>query len=329
MKYVIAVDVGATNLRVGIYTQNCETLKSVTIRTPTEGGPDSISEVIHELSIKLLSELRLNKHEIVGIGVGTIGPLNIKKGEVVGTPNLPLRSFRLREPLMEFFNTDNVFVVNDCVAAVWGEKLFGHGAYLNNIVYVTISTGIGGGVIVDNNLLLGKDGNAHEVGHVVVNYNGGLRCNCGGIGHWEAYASGSGIIKFVKHYIESRKPTRSTTLYELLRSDSLTPERFFDLVRSNDELANEICYELCRINAAGLASIINVYDPELITIGGSVALANYELIIEPAISQLHLYTINRAPEIKPTKLGKEAVLKGAASLVIKPPKRLLEIYNML
>ncbi len=328
MKYVVGVDVGATNLRVGIYTLGCELLKSTIVKTPTEGGPDRISEVIYEVSIKLFNVLGLSKGQVVGIGVGTIGPLDIKKGEVINTPNLPIRTFRLREPLMRLFDNDRVFVVNDCVAGVWGEKLFGHGLNYGNTVYLTISTGVGSGVIVDNNLLLGKDGNAHEVGHMVVRYDDSLRCSCGGVGHWEAYTSGKGIPRFVKYYVEKVGSTRGTALRELLLSNSLSPEKFFDLVRGGDGVANEICNEICKINAAGLANIINAYDPELITIGGSVALTNYELIIRPAINYLHIYTINRVPEIKPTKLGNEVVLKGAASLVIKPPKNLLEIYGI-
>lgn len=328
MKCIIASDVGATNLRVGIYTLGCELLKSTTLRTPTEGGRDIISETIYEVSIKLLNTLGLSKDQVVGIGVGTIGPLDIKSGEVVNTPNLPIKTFRLREPLMNLFNNDNVFVVNDCVAGVWGEKLFGYGVNYSNIVYLTISTGVGSGVIVDNNLLLGKDGNAHEVGHMVVKYDDNLKCNCGGIGHWEAYVSGSGIPRFIKHYLKNVSPAKKTSLHELILNNSLSPEKFFDLVRNGDEAANEICSELCKVNAAGLANIINVYDPELITIGGSIALANYDLIIQSAINYLHLYALNRVPEIKPTKLGNEVVLKGAASLVIKPPKTLLEIYGL-
>ncbi|MEM4519169.1 MAG: ROK family protein [Sulfolobales archaeon] len=330
MRCVVAADVGATNLRIGIYTKEGELLKSHIMRTPTEGGSDTISETIFDISIKLLKELGLNRSDVLGIGIGTIGPLNLKRGEVVNTPNLKLRSFRLREPLIELFNNVNVFVVNDCVAGVWGEKTFGHGVNYYNIAYVTISTGIGCGVIVDNNLLLGKDGNAHEVGHLVVNYSNGLRCNCGGIGHWEAYASGKGIPKFVQYYTQKIKEEKEKhkELFELLESELLTTEKFFELVRMGDEIAVEVCREICKINAAGLASIINVYDPELITIGGAIALANYDLIIEPAVRLIQLYSINRIPEIKLTKLGKEVVLKGAASLVIKPPKILLEIYGL-
>lgn len=326
MKYVIAVDLGATNLRVGIYSFDGELRNLHIIRTPSKGGKNTIAEVIYDISIKLLKDLGLSGDEVVGIGIGTIGPLDIRRGEVVNTPNLELRSFRLREPLIDLFNKNHVYVVNDCVAGVWGEKTFGHGVNYSNIVYVTISTGVGGGVVINDNLMLGKDGNAHEIGHLVVNYDDELRCGCGGVGHWEAYASGSGIPRFVKHYMKNLTTKHRNSIVSL-EDVVTTPEEFFNRVRTGSKLFNDICYEICKINAAGLASIVNAYDPELITIGGSVALANYGLIIEPAVKLLKQYSLNRLPEIKPTKLGSETVLKGAASLVIKPPKTLLEIYG--
>ena len=327
MKYVVAVDVGATNLRVGTYWIDGKLIKSVCVRTPGTGGPDTIAECIYDLASKLINELGLNQHQLVGVGVGSIGPLDIRRGEVINTPNLSIRCFRLREPLIEFFRTDYVLVVNDCVAGVWGEKVFGYGVNINNLVYITLSTGIGGGVVVDGDLLIGKDGNAHEVGHIVVRYDG-LRCGCGGLGHWEAYASGSGIPRYVRYYVENIVTSKKTVLTELVKEVSITPELFFRLVREGDEVAVEIFEELCRVNAAGFASVINVYDPELIVVGGSLALANYDLLIQPLHNLLSNYVVNRLPKILPTQFGGEAVLKGAAALVIKPPKKLLEIYGL-
>ncbi len=325
MRYVVAVDLGATNLRVGIYTPSGDAIRLTTVSTPKSGGADTIAERIYEISNELMNEAGLSPSHLMGVGVGSIGPLDIRKGEVVNTPNLGIRSFRLRKPLMDLFGTEYVMVVNDCVAGVWGEKVFGCGINVDNMVYVTFSTGIGSGVIVDGNLLIGKEGNAHEIGHIVVKYDG-LKCGCGGIGHWEAYASGSGIPKYVKYYIENMAGNRRSALTEASRNTLIKPEEFFKYVRDGDEVAAEICAELCRINAAGFASIINVYDPEVITVGGAVALANYDLLIEPATNLLSYYAINRLPKILPTPLGKEVVLKGAVALVVKPPENLLRIY---
>jgi glucokinase len=327
LKYVVAVDVGATNLRVGTYWVDGRLIKSVSVRTPGSGGPDTIAECIYDLASRLISELGLNQHQLAGVGVGSIGPLDIRRGEVVNTPNLGIRSFRLRKPLTEFFKTEYVLVVNDCVAGVWGEKVFGYGVNIDNLVYITLSTGVGGGVVVDGDLLIGKDGNAHEVGHIVVRYDG-FRCGCGGLGHWEAYASGSGIPRYVKYYVENIATSRKTKLTEFVRESSITPELFFKLVREGDEVAVEIYNELCRVNAAGFASVINVYDPELVVVGGSLALANYDLIIQPLHDLLTNYVVNRLPKILPTQFGGEAVLKGAAALVIRPPKKLLRIYGL-
>lgn len=327
MKYVIAADVGATNLRVGLFTADGCLIKSVTTKTPREGGVDVVATFIYQLASDILKSVGIGTSEVSAIGVGSIGPLDIKVGDVVNAPNPPIRRFRLRRPLMELFNTDNVYVVNDCVAAVWGEKFFGAGRGRSNLVYLTISTGLGCGAIVNDELLLGKDGNAHEVGHVVVDYRG-IECNCGGLGHWEGYVSGRGLPKFVAYYVKSLGINEcESKLIKLIDAGELTSELFFKLVREGDKLAVKVVEELCRVNAAGLASVINVYDPELITIGGSVALNNYDLIIEPALKYLSKYVLNRPPEIMPTPLGHNAVLVGAATTAIKPPRNLLRIYG--
>ncbi len=323
MEYVIAADVGATNLRVALFTSEGLMLKTARSETPRSGGTEAVALKIVELSRKLMNELGVNK--LQGVGVGSIGPLDIRRGDVIGTPNNPLRNFRLRKPLTELLNAPT-YVVNDCVAAVWGEYKAGAGKGHENVVYVTISSGIGAGAIVDGHLLLGKDGNAHEVGHIVMDYRGRFRCGCGGLGHWEGMASG-GNLRGVAAVLARDWEGRRTKAYELALNNSLRPADLFNLWRMGDEFAVHIINELTRINAAGIASVINVYDPEVLTVGGSVALRNPDFM-ERVFNNVDKYLINRKPEVmRLTPLGDDAVLIGAAWIAIDTPKHLLKIQS--
>lgn len=322
VKIVIAIDVGATNLRVGIFTVDGKLIVKETVRTPTTGGSLAVATKAIEIARKLLS--KLPNYKIIGVGVGSIGPLDIKRGDVANAPNNPLRSFKLREPLMREFNA-RTYVANDCMAAVWGEYLVGAGRGKRNVAYLTISTGIGAGLVVDGHLLVGKDGNAHEVGHLVLDYKGGIRCGCGGYGHWEGIASGSAIPRTAKR-LASNYEGPKTKAYELATQGKLDSPTLFKLWREDDEFAKVVINELAEVNAAGIASIINAYDPEVLTVGGSVILNNPDFLelIKPRISK---YLVNRPAEVMLTPLGHDVVLIGAAYIAIKPPKSLEEIQS--
>jgi len=319
---IIAVDVGATNLRVGIFDLSASLLKVEVTRTPRSGGRDAVADLIKHIADNMLRSLGIR--HVVGVGVGTIGPLNIREGVVVNTPNNPIRTFRLKAPLEEFFDAP-AYVVNDCVAAVWGEFNAGSFRGAKNMVYITLSTGIGAGVIVDGHLLLGKDGNAHEVGHITVNYKYGVRCGCGGIGHWEAIASGANIPKFAEEVSKNWLGSK-TAAYFLACKGSLTSEDLFKYWRLGDEFATYVINELVEVNAAGLGSVINVYDPEVITLGGSIAINNTDFI-EKVIESVSKYAINRMPKISLTSLGEKAVLVGAAYLILNTPEELPKIQG--
>ncbi len=328
MPYVIGVDIGATNLRVVISDEDGKFLASGSERTVKEGTGLSVSAQIGRMIHSLLSKAKISVDEIKSIGIGSIGPLDLKEGAIINTPNLPFPYIPLVSPLKEAFNKP-VYLINDCTAAVVGEKHFGAGRGLENLVYVTISTGIGGGAYVDGHLLIGKDGNAAEVGHMVVDPQGRLICGCGKRGHWEAYCSGTGIPKLVKMILEERKATGYS---EGMKShliaydpDKIDAKTFFDTVRLRDSLALEILDFIGRYNAIGMANLINAYDPSLITLGGSVVLNNEEYILPYIRKYVKDYAINRIPEIKVTPLKGDIVLYGAVAIAlgleeIKPPR---------
>ncbi|MEM2875542.1 MAG: ROK family protein [Candidatus Bathyarchaeia archaeon] len=302
------MDIGATKIRCALFNSPGEMIQKVTAPTPKE-GVDAISRRV----IELIDSFR-HRTSIVGIGIGSIGPIDMKRGIILVAPNLDLRNIPIVKPIKEEFKLPVAFL-NDCVAAVNGEKTFGAGKDVNNLVYVTFSTGIGGGVYVDGHLLLGKDGNAHEVGHFVVDNRRNLKCGCGGFGHWEAYCSGRNLPNFARVLIEelySSKLERSY-LMEACEGDlnRISVEMMYEGAKRNDELCVKILGEVNDLNARGLACIINAYDPELISIGGAIAMNNPDLVVGPVVKNVGRYTANRVPEILLTPLGEDVVLYGA------------------
>ncbi len=313
---MIGVDVGATRLRVGYFSRDGHLLARAEARTPSEGGRGSVAKALSELIESLTVE-----GDFTAIGVGTIGPLDVYAGRVVSTPNAGIRSFDLKEPLEERFGVP-VYVVNDATAAAWGEFKGGAGVGKLNVVYVTLSTGVGVGAVVDGNLLIGKSGNAVEAGHIVINYKG-VVCGCGGVGHWEAYVGGVAIPRLARAIALEEGWARETAK-RAVKGEINTPE-IFRLWRLGDSFATRVINEVIEAAAAGLASVINVFDPEVVTVGGSVALKNKDFL-RKVIEAVPRYALLDIPPITEASFGDDAVLYGAAWVAIDPPSTLLRYY---
>uniref|UniRef100_A0A7C2VLP3 ROK family protein n=1 Tax=Ignisphaera aggregans TaxID=334771 RepID=A0A7C2VLP3_9CREN len=330
-RHVIGVDVGGTWIRIALASRDGTIMRRIVLPTPREGDRYTIANLIAKVVKK---ELDSYLDTVEAVGIGTVGPLDLASGSVVGAPNIPIRNFDLGKPLADILGK-KIIIANDCVAAVWGEKLFGLGRAKNNIVYITLSTGIGGGVIVDGTLLLGKMGNAHEIGHMVVDISGKMQCGCGGRGHWEAYASGANIPRFVSRLLEEWELTqeeKNSNVYKLYLDGRLNTESVYREAEKGDPLAVKLVNEINRYNIAGFETVINLYDPEVISVGGSIALKNRrELVLDPIIKGVKqsrgIMTV--LPTIDLTPLGENAVLIGAIALALKPPSNLLSMLKFL
>jgi len=314
--YGVGVDLGATYVRTALADPEGVIIDKLVERTPKQGDNMAIPRLIASMIKKLLDKTGVKTDELRGIGIGSIGPLNIETGVLINPPNIPFKNVPLTEPLHREFHVP-VFLLNDCTAAVVGEKHFGAGKDVENLVYVTISTGIGGGAYVDGHLLLGKEGNAVEIGHTVVDAEGKLICGCGKPGHWEAYSSGTGIPKLARLvFEENREKYAESMLIKRFGSSlrGLTSKDVYNAAKEGDEFASRVVERANFYNSIGMANIIQAYDPEIITIGGSVALNNVELVINPLHSLVERFAINSIPKIIPTPLGGDVVLYGAVAL---------------
>ena len=179
----------------------------------------------------------------------------------------------------------------------------------DDMVYLTLSTGIGAGVAVDGQVLRGWGGNVGEVGHFVVDPEGDRTCGCGRAGHWEAYAAGANVPDYARSLAEEFQGETDLPL----DADDFTAEDFFELAGS-DVFADLLVHRIARWNAQGIANLIHAFAPSIVSIGGSVALENPDLVIDPIRDRLPPLITTRVPEIRETPLGNDAVLDGALEL---------------
>jgi glucokinase len=316
-RLAIGVDVGGTNVRIVLGNEKGQILTKFSEKTEKNKGSEGISNQIIKM-IHSLQKENPDAEKAVGIGIGSAGPLDLKKGGLMKPTNIPFDFVPLVEPLKDALKLPT-YLLNDCAAAVVGEKHFGAGKGHSNVVYVTISTGIGGGVYVDDHLLTGKDGNAHEIGHFTIDSDGRLQCGCGKRGHWEAYCAGRGIPNFVRLLIEEKKPKelKGSLLLKAVNNDlgQLTAKTVFDAVKADDPLSISLVEEIGVLNAIGFACVIDAYDPSIITVGGAVALNNADLVIAPIKKYVGDHARNRLPEIFLTPLGEYVVAHGALGMV--------------
>jgi glucokinase len=297
---VLAVDIGATNTRVGLVDREGVILSSVTRKTPDYGDdPLVVVHEVKEMAEKLLGPEGWEKAACIGISGA--GPVDRTRGSLMRPPNIPFPEVPLKEPLAEWTGLP-VTVLNDCHAGVIAERCFGGGEGCQNLVYLTLSTGIGAGVILDGRLMLGYEGNAAEVGHFHVDTEFDLPCGCGYSGHWEGYASGRFLPRFFSSWWEKD--------LSLLPFDPRTPEGIFNAAREGDSVASAFLDSLAVINGRGISDIIVAYNPELIVLDGSVVLKNPHEVVDRAIPQIDRYLT--LPRLVITPLGGTAPLIGAA-----------------
>ena len=318
-KYVVGVDLGGTWTRVVLSDCRGNLLEKVNEKV------DKASSVAISRQLVRLARFLLKKHSVkgaalLGVGIASAGPLDMKKGVLINPTNLPFDLIPLVEPVRKELGVPTC-LINDCVGAALGEANFGAARGIENFVYVTISTGIGGGAIVNGTLLLGKDGNGHEIGHLVIDCEGRLTCGCGKRGHWEAYCSGSNIPNYVRMRFDEMdtKIVRKSALHKKFQGDfsQLCAADLFNTAKGGDRLALGLVGEIGIMNAMGFANVTNVYDPSLITVGGTVTLRNMDAVLLPIGKNIGDYTVNRIPEIRVTALGEDVGVYGAVAGALK------------
>lgn len=228
------------------------------------------------------------------VAVGAIGPMDVEKG-VLYPPNRDEEIIPIIDLLSDYF--DDIVLLNDCHAGVIGEYVYGE-EKSQDMVYITYSTGIGAGVISNGHLLRGKGGNFAEAGHL--NVGGELPCGCGGKGHWEGYCGGKNLLEFVKSFTGAE--------YD-------EPRAVFQDYYDGDDVIVDFMDEYQRMNVIGIENIIRAYDPELIVIGGAMALNHPDIFIDETIQRLDQMDLLDTPKVIPASLGNYSVIEGLRAVV--------------
>lgn len=320
-EFIVGADIGGTWIRVALCTSDLKEANIVTkvAQTPKD-NEFSISNTVISLITQLLIENNVDKEQVLGIGLASAGPLDTETGEVFNNANLGFKEIPLKKPIQERFPGVPIYLINDCNASVLGVHYFeASDDEKDNLVYITVSTGIGGGVICNGHLLLGKDGNAAEIGHGIVNRQSNFQCKCGAYGCWEVYSSGTGVKNIALDAIKTTKLSSKILMYMIDNDESkITAKEIFQAMRGGDKFSKSIIDQCIFYIKVGVGLVNNYYDCSSIYFGGAM-MKDYDLILPPVIEQFNtaplLFTINHPPRIKVTKFLDTIGVMGALTLV--------------
>lgn len=313
VKLVVGLDLGGTKIAACVMNEDGEILKKVTLSTLAHEGPDAVIGRIIESIYDVIRLANINKEDILAIGVGVPGPLDSEKGLIKNPPNLPgWVEVPLRDILYNEFKVP-LAIENDANAAALGENFYGSGKGIKNFMYITISTGIGGGVVVNGKLLKGASGNAAEIGHTTINFEGPL-CGCGNRGCWEAYASGTALARFAREGIKNGIKTIIKDIVD--REGHIKAEHVFTAAKQGDKFAKELVDMEGFYLGVGLANMANSFNPNCIAIGGGIT-NQWDMFYEHMISIMQERALKANVEglkvVKAT-LGPDVGVIGAATL---------------
>lgn len=308
-KCIFAADIGGTTVKLGQFTPDGEVTDKWEIETRKDNNGGFILPDIADSVKAKMEEKGIAKEDVIGIGVGAPGPVD-KNGVVHKAVNLGWGVINIKEELQKLTDVP-VMAGNDANVAALGEMWKGGGEGFNDLVVVTLGTGIGGGVIIDGKIVTGSTGAGGEIGHIHIENNEDETCGCGNKGCFEQYASATGIVR-----LANRKLQKSSD-DSVLRSGEVNAKTVFDAVKAGDKLAMEIAEEFGEYLGKGLACIAGVTNPEVFVIGGGVSKAG-QVIIDYAQKYYKKYVFHASRDAKfvLAKLGNDAGIYGAAKLVL-------------
>ena len=307
-KYVIGVDLGGTKIYTALVDLEGNMIKEKTVETLAHEGEEAVLGRIFDTVSFVLDGT--NKDEIKAIGIGSPGPLDVKKGMIVESANLPFKNFALVDAVREQFGLPT-YLDNDANVATLGEFMFGAGKGTENMVFVTVSTGIGGGAVLNGKIFRGSTGNALETGHMTIDTSG-PRCGCGNVGCAEALASGTAIGKRAKEAVVTNAKT------SLKNYENVTSKEVFIEAANGDRVASEILNTALNYLGITVSNIITNFDPEKVVIGGGV-INGGEIVLETVkkiVSERCMSSFVENCSIEKAMLGGKAGVLGAAALAI-------------
>jgi glucokinase len=279
LELTLGIDLGGSKILTAVVDRRGEMLSSDESMTPTTKEGEALIQVIVDSAHRALKQAGVAVSGICAVGVGAAGISNPEAGILFTSPNLPaLRNVLLRDIMQERLGK-RTFLINDADAAALGEFYFGAAQGAHNFIYLTISTGIGGGIVIDGKIYTGAIGAAGEVGHMTIDENGPI-CNCGNRGCWETLASGTALAREAKRQIVGGV---RTSILEYAEGDieKVTAQAIHSAAQQGDSVAKELIARTGYYVGVGLANLINIFNPELIVIGGGLSSIG-DMLLKPA-----------------------------------------------
>lgn len=317
--YRIGIDLGGTNIAVGLVDEKMNIVAKQSTPTLPKRAPELIVADMAELCRRVADEKGIPMSDIASVGVASPGIANDKNGCVEYANNLPFRQFPLADLIRrDLGNNIDVHIANDANAAAWGEAVAGAAKGTSDSVMITLGTGVGGGVIIDNKILTGFNNAGAELGHIVI-AAGGRQCSCGRLGCWEAYSSATALINMTREKLEEcRLKGRKTLIEDIARErGKISGRTACDAMRAGDEAAAEVFRAYVYYLACGLVNIVNIFQPEVISLGGGISNEG-DFLLEPLIPMVRKEQygggIVSETKIRIAQLGNDAGIVGAAML---------------
>ena len=317
--FSIGIDLGGTNIAVGLCDENLKLIDKASTPTLPKRGGDAVMRDMAALADSLIRKNGLTRKDIKSIGIASPGSVDSERGVVESAFNLGFRNFPIKDAFKKYFDTERVFVANDANAAALGEALAGAARGTRYSAMITLGTGVGGGIILDGKIFSGGvNFSGAELGHTVI-MAGGRQCTCGRRGCFEAYSSASALTAMTREKMEELKIKGIPSLLfdESKKEGRVSARTAFDAMRGGDKYGKALVDEYIYYLAVGVTNIINIFQPEVLSIGGGVS-AEREYLTRPLIELVEREQFTRDSEHKTrivtAILGNDAGIIGAAGL---------------
>ena len=313
MKYYVGIDLGGTNIAAGVVDEEYKIIAKASTKTNCPRPSSEIADDMAKVALEAVEKADLTMDQIEWIGIGTPGIANSSTGIIEYSNNLGFVNFPMVDYIQKKVNKP-VFIENDANAAAYGEFVAGAAKGADHAVCITLGTGVGGGIIIDKKIYAGFNFAGAEIGHAVIEVDG-AECSCGRKGCFEAYSSATGLIRMTKEAMEQDK---SSKMWEMSKEEGKVSARLaFDAMRAGDASAKAVVDKYIKYLAAGITNVINIFQPNILCIGGGVCNEGDALLVPvKELIAKEVYTKNspRNTEIIIAKLGNDAGIIGAAFL---------------
>lgn len=313
--YYLGIDLGGTNIAVGIVDENYQIVARATSKTKTE-SPEQVADAMAETAREALKNANLTLDDVPWIGVGSPGTVNKATGIIEYANNLPFRNTPMVQMLSDRLDGKEVLMENDANAAAYGEYMAGALKGADNAIAITLGTGVGGGVIINHKIYSGSNFAGAELGHTVIVVDG-RPCTCGRNGCWETYASATGLIRTTKEHME--KAPKDSPLWTLVGGDinQVSGRTAFDAMRQGDAIGAAIVEEYIHYLSEGIVNMVNIFQPDILCVGGGIS-NERDTLMNPvrAFVEKQQYAMNSSKKtvICRAELGNDAGIIGAALL---------------